>query len=210
MSLQVTDEWIISTATAETARYRAVAAKRHGSWTVSWLPHRLFDRHEAITAITLAETLAAGVRSGHPRWPVVESMTHTLGITPTEAVERYAARLKQTLFPAPTVAQHEALQRLMAAALGSSAQALSVANFLLAWWNADECGGFDFRDVWGLDPQIDADLRVVFALILDTCAYPDTLGYEAHFQRLVALWRPGLTSAPHGRHGRSNDPASRR
>lgn len=48
-----------------------------------------------------------------------------------------------------------------------------------------------------MDPQVDADLRVVFALILDTNVAPDTLGYEADFQRIMALWRPELRVRRH-------------
>lgn len=38
MSLRITDDWITSRVTPETARHRAMATKREGAWTVSWLP----------------------------------------------------------------------------------------------------------------------------------------------------------------------------
>jgi hypothetical protein len=44
-----------------TARYSShSAADGRGAWTVSGLPRRLFDRNQAITAMVLAERLAAG------------------------------------------------------------------------------------------------------------------------------------------------------
>ncbi len=44
-----------------TARYSAqAAADGRGGWIVSGLPHRLFSRDQAITAMVLAERLAAG------------------------------------------------------------------------------------------------------------------------------------------------------
>ncbi len=44
-----------------TARYRpGGAAGGRGAWVVSGLPHRLFSRDQAITAMVLAERLAAG------------------------------------------------------------------------------------------------------------------------------------------------------
>jgi hypothetical protein len=33
-----------------------------------------------------------------------------------------------------------------------------VANFLLSWWNATECGGFDITDIWSVDDAIAADM----------------------------------------------------
>jgi hypothetical protein len=44
-----------------------------------------------------------------------------------------------------------ALQRLIQIAQDDTGQSRIVANFLLAWWNAGECGGFDLTDVWGVD-----------------------------------------------------------
>ena len=44
-----------------TARYSArAAADAQGAWFVSGLPRRLFTRNQAITAMLLAERLAAG------------------------------------------------------------------------------------------------------------------------------------------------------
>lgn len=50
------------------------------------------------------------------------------------------------------------------------------ADFLLAWWNSDSCGKFDFTTAWGMDDDIVDD-------------YPDTLGYGPQFEAVVREWR---------------------
>ena len=42
------------------------AADGQGAWTVSGLPRRLFNRNQAITAMVLAERLAAGFGEDDP------------------------------------------------------------------------------------------------------------------------------------------------
>jgi hypothetical protein len=50
-----------------TARYRSgEAADGRGAWIVSGLPGRLFSRDQAITAMVLAERLAAGYGGDDP------------------------------------------------------------------------------------------------------------------------------------------------
>lgn len=83
-----------------------------------------------------------------------------------------------------------ALDRLCSIAAGDTSQSRRVADFLLAWWNAGECGGFDLTTLWGVDAPIAADMVSVFALIARVHSYPDTLGYSQQFQNIVAAWRP--------------------
>ena len=52
--------------------------------------------------------------------------------------------------------QQAALERLIRIAQGDSGQCRIVANFLLAWWNAPEYGGFDLTDLWAVDAAIAA------------------------------------------------------
>ena len=50
-----------------TAEFREhAAADGQGAWTVSTYPRRLFTRNQAITAMTLAERLAAGYGDDDP------------------------------------------------------------------------------------------------------------------------------------------------
>jgi len=87
-----------------------------------------------------------------------------------------------------------ALERLVDVARGNTGQSGKVANFLLAWWNAGECGGFDLTDLWGADASIAADMVSVFALVAERNKYPDTLGYGKQFEAIVRAWRPALRS----------------
>jgi hypothetical protein len=80
------------------------------------------------------------------------------------------------------------LQRLMRIAEGDSGQSRIVADFLLAWWNADEYGGFNLTDVWALDERIAEDMLAVFTQIVHSRSYPDALGYEKEFESIVS-WR---------------------
>jgi hypothetical protein len=91
-----------------------------------------------------------------------------------------------------TVRERSALERLMAIAQRDTGQSARVANFLLAWWNAAECGGFDLTDAWSLDEAILADVKTTFVLATRLSEYPDTLGYAKEFARIIEQWRPDL------------------
>lgn len=88
--------------------------------------------------------------------------------------------------------EEAALERLIEIARRDTGQSRRVADFLLAWWNAGQCGGFDFTTAWGVDDAIAADMVTVFGLIVRVNNYPDTLGYEAEFNAIVREWRPEL------------------
>ncbi|MGE4339703.1 MAG: hypothetical protein AB7E55_27630 [Pigmentiphaga sp.] len=86
----------------------------------------------------------------------------------------------------------EALKRLVKIAHGDTGQSRLVANFLLAWWNAGSCGGFDLTDLWGVDRAIANDMIAVIVLIASRHDYPDVYGLRTDFERMVAEWRPEL------------------
>lgn len=115
--------------------------------------------------------------------------------------ERYRERLEQDRKDAANPVLRKkgtnALVRLVNIAMSDTGQSRRVANFLLSWWNATSCGGFDLADFWSIDAEIADDMLLVIGLIRQTRAYPDTLGTEIHgqFKALVALWRPDLSDA---------------
>jgi hypothetical protein len=88
--------------------------------------------------------------------------------------------------------QKAAIERLIRIAQSDTGQSGRVANFLLAWWNAEECGGFDLTDLWNVDAAIADDMVTVFDLLAKLNSYPDTLGYGEQFGRIVAEWRSAL------------------
>ena len=93
-----------------------------------------------------------------------------------------------------TTDQKAALERLIAIAQSDTGQARRVADFLLAWWNAGECGGFDLTNLWGVDASIAEDMVIVFGYVARANAYPDALGFNLQFQSIVRGWRPELAN----------------
>lgn len=85
-----------------------------------------------------------------------------------------------------------ALGRLVKIAKSDTGQAKRVADFLLAWWNAGSCGGFDLTDLWAVDTAIARDMLAVMFLIARHNNYPDAYGFKPDFERMVAEWRPQL------------------
>lgn len=85
----------------------------------------------------------------------------------------------------------EALDKLLVVAGTDTGQARLVANFLLAWYNAGENGGFDLTDLWGLDDALVSACAVVFLWVAGNRAYPDDLGlrYEREFHAIWRNWR---------------------
>lgn len=92
-----------------------------------------------------------------------------------------------------TPEQQAALERLIDHAQSDTGQSRRAANFLLAWWNAGDNGGFDLTDLWGVDSAIAADMQTVFGLIATTQSYPDAFGHRAAIERIWRLWRGGAT-----------------
>ncbi len=58
-----------------------------------------------------------------------------------------------------------ALQRLLKIASSNTGQSRRVANFILAWWNATDHGGFDLAEIFAVDEAIADDMRTVFAYL---------------------------------------------
>ncbi|WP_221939257.1 hypothetical protein [Mycobacterium sp. KBS0706] len=85
-----------------------------------------------------------------------------------------------------------ALERLIEIARGDTAQSRRVANFLLAWWNAKSCGGFDFADLQSVDAAIADDMVTVIQLIATRSESPCAYGYKTEFEKMLADWRPHL------------------
>lgn len=87
-----------------------------------------------------------------------------------------------------------ALLRLVAIAKADTGPSTRVADFLLAWWNATSCGGFDLTDLWSVDAEIAEDMVSVIDLIRRVRVHPDALSPEINgeFKALVKLWRPLL------------------
>lgn len=85
--------------------------------------------------------------------------------------------------------QKAALKRLFEIAIWRyTGQSKRVADFLLAWYNAEENGGWDPTDLWNVDAAIADDMMTVLALIR-VSIYPDQLGFKAEIERVWNEWR---------------------
>ncbi|MEN8517795.1 hypothetical protein [Burkholderia sp. RS02] len=91
-----------------------------------------------------------------------------------------------------TNSEKQSLENLLTIARGDTGQSRRVADFLLAWWNAGQCGSYDLTTAWGVDDTIMEDMCVVFRLASRANSYPDTLGYGPQFEAVVKEWRPEL------------------
>jgi len=83
-----------------------------------------------------------------------------------------------------------AFERLLDLARSDTGQSRRAADFILAWWNASELGGFDLADVFAVDMAIGHDMARVFAWLasLTSAEYPEA--YEADIKEIIRLWRP--------------------
>lgn len=88
-----------------------------------------------------------------------------------------------------------ALERLLEIAHGDSGQCRYAANFLLAWWNAGELGGFDFTDAWAVDAAIQDDMVTLFAFVVRHAVYPSVFSFGGEFEDLVRRWRPHVLAS---------------
>jgi hypothetical protein len=83
------------------------------------------------------------------------------------------------------------LARLMRIAMGSTGQCRRVADFLLAWHNAEENGGWDPTDLWNVDATIADDILTALRLLYVENRYPGDLGFQKEIGQIWELWRAG-------------------
>ncbi len=107
-----------------------------------------------------------------------------------QLLQEFAAKIASTKPDESAIrAARAAVSRLIEIARRDTGQSRIVANFLLAWWNAEECGGFNLTELWGVDTEIAADMITIFSTLPRWCHYPDALGYSSDFAFLVSAWR---------------------
>lgn len=89
-----------------------------------------------------------------------------------------------------------AVDRLIKIALRDTGQSKRVANFLLAWWNATDNGGFDLTDMWAVDREIALDMVVVFAWVATNQHYVDNISvdYQSRMQEIWKRWRKPVSA----------------
>ncbi|MEO8130205.1 MAG: hypothetical protein ABJF23_33530 [Bryobacteraceae bacterium] len=83
----------------------------------------------------------------------------------------------------------EALGRLCTILRRDTGQSRRVANFLLAWHNAEENGGRDPSDLWNVDAAVADDLLIILKLASESRRYSGDLGFEPEISAIWQLWR---------------------
>jgi len=111
--------------------------------------------------------------------------------SPTLEQTRAAAK-RQALQAIPTADELAAVVRLLEVAGHDTGQSRIVADFLLAWWNADTCGGFALADLWWMDKDLVTDILTVIGMVARVRQYPPSLGFEEEFHHVGRKWRPKL------------------
>ena len=120
-------------------------------------------------------------------------MTGEEMIESLKAVNPAAAENREAWLPSVT--------RLMRIAMGDTGQCRRVADFLLAWHNAEENGGWDPTDLWNVDAAIAEDMLTALRLLRMENGYPSDLGFQKEIDNIWDLWRAGKRS-----YGRSGTP----
>lgn len=109
---------------------------------------------------------------------------------PWGAVGSTTASARSGIHPEVTLHEHESLTRLFKLAAGRTGQGRRVADFLLAWWDAERCGGFNPATLWELEAKNAKDLLAVLQLIARCRHYPESLGYGPALEQVLQVWEP--------------------
>ncbi|MDH2092159.1 hypothetical protein N5K21_25900 [Rhizobium pusense] len=82
-----------------------------------------------------------------------------------------------------------ALEKLLNVAHGDTGQSRRVANFILAWWNADVHGGFNLADLADVDRDVCEDMVTVFTFVAreEDLVYPEA--YKPQIIQIIRRWR---------------------
>ncbi len=92
----------------------------------------------------------------------------------------------------------EAVARLLEAADRDTGQGRCAADFLLAWHDAGENGGWSPTDLWKVDERRAGDMLTVLRFLAWENIYADELGFEPEMRALWQKRRGGRGSAPSG------------
>ncbi len=94
------------------------------------------------------------------------------------------------VMPVMTIEVEAALKRLLRIAGWDTGQSRRVANFLLAWHNAEENGGWDPTDLWAVDQAIADDMLALVGFIRHSVGkYPPDCGYREEIEAIWESWR---------------------
>ncbi len=106
-----------------------------------------------------------------------------------KVVREFRSKMQKVRDAQPTESDVRALKNEVEFLLNvggrDTGQSARVRNFLLAWWNAEECGGFDFTDLWNMDMEIVESIQRILFILPNYRFYQDKLGFGNRFERLA-------------------------
>jgi len=88
-----------------------------------------------------------------------------------------------------------ALEKLLNIAHQDTGQGRRVANFILAWWNAEVHGGFDLTDLANVDREVSEDMATVFTWLAREGDVEYPYDYRSEIEQIIARWRPKVETA---------------
>ena len=86
--------------------------------------------------------------------------------------------------------EHRALERLLTFAVGKGMQNKIVADFLLAWWDAERYGRFDLQRTVALNAALLEDIAALATFVQRCSTHPEAMGYGEQFNAVIRKWRP--------------------
>lgn len=116
-------------------------------------------------------------------------MNETKYVAPQRASASAGPQLHRATVTADELA---AVRRLLVVAQRDTGQSKRIASFLLSWWNATNCGGFDLTDLWCVDHDLAIDMLTTIAMVARVHQYPPALGLDKDFREVLRIWRPRL------------------
>lgn len=122
---------------------------------------------------------------------VFETIQHLIEIASRRTGQTADSSSERRLTPSITreLALDEALGRLIDIARLGTVQSSRVADLLLAWYNAEENGGWNPVDLWSIDATIADDMLTVLQGLRAKPANPDELGLAEEMQQIWRRWR---------------------
>lgn len=83
-------------------------------------------------------------------------------------------------------------ERLLTIVRSDTSQAKRVADFILAWWNAESLGGFDLADLFAVDESVARDMATVFVWLSRQSSPDYPSAYRSEIEQIIAAWRPEI------------------
>lgn len=87
---------------------------------------------------------------------------------------------------------YEATKRLISLANGDSGGSRVARNFVLAWWNFENFGGFDLNSMADLDVAHRADIATVVVYLSEQSNATYPYEFRKDIEQIIIKWRPDV------------------